>query len=176
MRALIASAAVAGALSMSISTPALAGPGEPAGANAGARAQTRAVTSCQQPIKVKVAQSSSSQSTTSTAFVDLVGSNVSFKVGGTVNTCVLVDFSAQAFAPNLGTLLMVRALRDGSLVSVDGEIQLEADSAQFSDAHAYNFLFTNVPPGRHSVKMQFRTFFAGDNVTINDFNMRVNFP
>src|SRR5262245_41575645 len=158
---------IASALTM-LSTAALAGDGQPAGDRA---AGARALTSCSKLSRIEVAQSGVSQSTGSTVPVDVVGSSIGFIVGGAVPSCVLVSFSGQAFGPANGTLMMVRAVRDGAIVSVDGEIQFVAESITFSDAHAYNFLFTGVPPGFHSVKMQYRSFFAGDTVTINDFDM-----
>jgi hypothetical protein len=153
-----------------LTTAGLAADGQPSKSKRGGKA----LISCSNVVKVEVAQSGASQSTSSSSFVDVAGSSIGFIVGGSVPSCVLVDFSAQAFAPATGTLMMVRALRDGGIGSVDGEIQLAAESASFSDAHAYNFLFTGVTPGFHTVKMQYRTFFAGDTVTINDFNMVVN--
>jgi hypothetical protein len=85
-----------------------------------------------------------------------------------------VDFSAQSFAPGAGTLLFVRAVRDGAIQSVDGNIQFNAESGTLSEAHAYNFLFTNVPPGAHTVKMQIRSRINGDSVAVNNFNMTVH--
>ena len=161
--------ALAGAALLSITTAALA-------ANDGQTPKSRnphvlAQTSCGKDLKnVEIAQGSG-LSTDSTTFTDVTGSEVSFNIGGKNDTCVLVNFSAQAFAPASGGKLMkVRALLDGGVESTDGDIQLVAESGAFSDAHAYNFLFTNVAPGAHSVKMQFeRTSSGTDKVFINQF-------
>jgi hypothetical protein len=59
----------------------------------------------------------------------------------------------------------------GTITSIDGDIQFASQPQALSDAHAYNFLFTDVAPGAHSVRMQYRTGAAGAPVTINDFNM-----
>lgn len=164
--------AVAGTMLLSLSVAALAGDGQPSGAR---RAGTQVQTSCGKDAKkLEVAQSSVGQSTTSTAFADVDGSTVSFNIGGNGNTCLLVDFSAQVFAPGAGHLMNVHAIRDDNIQSVDGRIQLVAESGAFSDAHAYNFLFTDVPPGAHTVKMQFASGTNGNEVFVNDFDMAVH--
>jgi len=131
-------------------------------------------TSCGKDAKqVDIAQNSTGQNTTSSTFVDVTGSEVSFNIGGNNNTCVLVDFSGQVFAPGTtNNLMFVKAVLDNSITSVDGQIQLVAESNTRSDAHAYNFLFTEVPPGAHTVKMQYEAS-GGGQVSINDFNMVV---
>ncbi len=161
-------AAIAGATLLSASAAVFAAPD---GQASGSRSVgTLAQTSCNKAPKIEVAQSSSGQSTNSSTFVDVAGSDVSFNIGGSNNTCIIVSFSAQGFAPS-GRLMHVRALRDGSIESVDSAIQFVAESTTFSDAHAYNFVFTNVPPGAHTVKMQFRSQTSGSDVFINDFDM-----
>jgi hypothetical protein len=98
---------------------------------------------------------------------------VNFNIGGTTNTCILVDFSAQASVVGgvFTRVLFVQAVRDGNIVSADGSIQFATQPQSISDAHAYNFIFTNVPPGPHSVKMQYRNITSDASVTIHDFNM-----
>jgi hypothetical protein len=146
--------------------------GEATKATNGERA-TRVQTSCGKLGKSEDAQSSVGVSTSSTTFVDVAGSQVSFNIGGTGNTSVIFYFSGQVFAPSsaAGTgLMFVQAVRDTSIVSVDGPVQFQSESGTFSNAHAYNFLFTNVPPGAHTVKMQFRSNNSGNTVFIYRFN------
>src|SRR4029453_8539489 len=95
----------------SLSTAAPAADGQAAGAKAG----TRIVTRCGKLLKTDVAQSSMPQSTTSTTFIDVAGSTVSFNIPGTVNTCILVDFSGLVAAPS--SLMNIRAVRDTTIVS-----------------------------------------------------------
>jgi hypothetical protein len=171
LKLLAATALVLGSLS-AVGLAASDGQAEQEAARAGAR---RVQTSCAKVAKVEVAQSSVGQSTTSSAFVDVIGSTVSFNIPGSANTCVLVDFSAQGFTGSaVANVLFVQAVRDNAIVSVDGSIQFISTDQDFSDAHAYNFLFTNVPPGAHTVKMQYRSNLNGTSVAINDFNMTVN--
>jgi hypothetical protein len=121
--------------------------------------------------KTEVIVNSLSQSTSSVNLVDVEGSGISFNVGGTGNSCVIVSLGAQAFAPGIAALMRVRALLDGK-PSIDGEIQLVAESVSFSDAHAYNFLFPSVTPGNHFFSMQYRSPNA-DEVFINDFDINI---
>ena len=123
-----------------------------------------AVTNCgTAPKKILVAQSDAGQSTSSVNFVDVIGSEVNFNIPGadiTGSTCVLMDFSAQASAP-----VSNAAMVPGS-PAVFNAVEL--------DAHAYNFLFENVRPGLHSVKMQYRSLLPGISVSIVRFDMVVH--
>jgi hypothetical protein len=160
---------VAAVAFLSFSTAGIAGPGEAGASKAG----TKAISNCNGASRIFVTQSSSSQTTSSTAFVDVIGSLTSFTT--TATKCVIIDFSAQAFAPPTASgLMFVRALLDGVTASVDGEIQFVAQSNTLSDAHSYNFVFPSVSIGAHNVRMQFRTNNAANAVTINGFNMVIN--
>jgi hypothetical protein len=55
--------------------------------------------------------------------------------------------------------MRVQALLDGK-PSIEGSIQLVAESEDFSQAHAYTFLFPSVSPDLHNVKMQYRSWNA----------------
>jgi hypothetical protein len=151
----------------SLSTVGMAGDGQAPGSKVGARA----VSNCNGATKIDVAQSGVSQTTSSTAFVDVVGSSITFTTKAT--KCVLVDFSGQVFSPGASGLMFVQAVLDGS-ASVDGAIQFQSESNSLSNAHAYNFIFPSVSIGTHTVKMQYRTNNAANAVTINDFDMVVN--
>jgi hypothetical protein len=120
---------VAAVAFLSFSTAGIAGPGEAGASKAG----TKAISNCNGASRIFVTQSSSSQTTSSTAFVDVIGSLTSFTT--TATKCVIIDFSAQAFAPPTASgLMFVRALLDGVTASVDGEIQFVAQSNTLSDA------------------------------------------
>src|SRR5688572_1514758 len=81
-----------------------------------------------------------SQSTNSTAFVDVDRSFRSFTVGGNVPSCVIVRFNAQVRARGIFEFMRIQALLDGK-PSIEGSIQLVAESGDFSEAHGYTFLF-----------------------------------
>jgi hypothetical protein len=121
--------------------------------------------------QTEVIVNSLSQSTDSVNFVDVEGADTAFDIGGSAKSCVIVSFSAQAFAPGIATFMRVKATLDG-VPSIEGDIQLAAENVSFSDAHAYNFLFPSVSPGRHVFGMQYRSPNAG-SVAINDFSLNI---
>ena len=108
-------------------------------------------------------------STTSTSFVDIPDMTVAFTMGGSVNHCVKVGFSAMTFAadtPSANQLVMVRALLDGATVGSPSEVQFSGDDDEDADgswarSHAFNFAFKGVTPGVHTITIQFRSFFGG---------------
>ena len=131
---------------------------------------------CGELPKTEVVQNIMSQAldTTSTGFFDVAGSTVSFSIGGSVKTCVLVNFSGEVAAQsNVNTgLMLIRAVRDNAILSADGEVQFVVDTGFLADAHAYNFIFPHVPPGPHSIKMQFQRA-SGNFAVIVKFDMVV---
>jgi hypothetical protein len=142
------------------------------GQSAGPRSSPRAlVQGCGKLSKTEVVVNSKSQNTDSVTFVSVEGSDTFFSVAGQTASCVIVSFSAQAFASGIGAVMLVRALLDGK-PSIDGEIQLVAESGLFSDAHAYNFTFPSVSPGDHDFRMEYRSL-NNDTVAITDFNMNI---
>jgi len=105
------------------------------------------------------------QATASTSFVNIPDMTVPFTMGGSVNHCVKVEFSAFTFAP-LGELLMVRALLDGVTAGSPSEVQFSGNDDEDADgrwarSHAFNFEFKNMSPGPHTITIQFRSFFGG---------------
>lgn len=157
--------------------PSLSAPKSPAdgqdraAAKSASKLSPKTTSLCRKINRHEVAQSSVGQSTTSNTFVDVIDSAIVFDAGGTGNSCVLVDFQAQVFAPGFARILFVQAVLDGVTVSADGVIQLQADSHFFSNTHGYNFIFPNVSPGIHTVKIQYASSQLGNPVFINDFNM-----
>src|SRR5690348_15166154 len=79
--------------------------------------------------------------------------SVSF-VQGTAG-CVIISFSAEARVAASGNL-QVRPTLDGNPVSLPQIANLAAGSnASGYEAHAMNFVFTDVPRGRHVLKIEF---------------------
>src|SRR5437667_459835 len=109
-------------------------------------------------------------STTSTSFVDLPGAVVTFSVGGTTPTCLMVSFTSVCFAGQSGQQLKVRALLDNSVVSEPPEVEFVGPGiAAGAESNAMNFLWTNVAPGNHTVKIQFvvgGTVFLHEGTTV----------
>jgi hypothetical protein len=121
--------------------------------------------------KTEVIVNGKPQSTDSTTFVKVEGSDLSLNIGGSTESCVIVSFSGHASAPGIFKRMGVRALLD-NVPSIDGEITLVAESGSFFEAHAYNFLFFGVKPGLHFFRMEYRSANA-DKLTISDFNLNI---
>jgi hypothetical protein len=121
--------------------------------------------------KTVVGHRNDSQTTSSSTFVPVVGSGFGFKTAR--NGCVLVTFSAQAFAP-IDRLIWVRAVLDGVTEAVDGQVAFVAESHNFATTHSYTFLFPLVAAGAgHSVALQWRSQVAGQTVIIDKFGVEV---
>jgi hypothetical protein len=112
--------------------------------------------------KISFATAESAESTASPSFVDLPGTAVTFRIGGTRPACLEVELSAEAFAPN-DAAMTVRALLDGNLIGSPLVAIFAADDNDGGDvgnfaAHAMSFGFVDVPPGVHTVNIQWRSF------------------
>ena len=83
---------------------------------------------------IETVHSTTSQTGSSNVFTPVAGSLVNFTVGGTAESCVIVSFSAQAYAPG-NRLIWVRAVRDAT-VSVDGPIAFAAEDGAFAQSHS----------------------------------------
>jgi hypothetical protein len=125
--------------------------------------------------RASYATQSVSTTTTSTAFINIPSTSVSFIVPGALNICIIVDYAAQAFAPGGASgLMIVRAVRDGVEVGQPPDWQMVGGNAgPYSNSHSMQSVFPNVAPGLHTITMQFRSFF-GTSVTINKGNMTVH--
>ncbi len=109
--------------------------------------------------------------TSSSSFVDVPNSTVTFGQGGTTSGCVIVTFTAEAFAPG-NRLLQVRAILENSVVAAPGNVQFSGDDDEEGDdrwarSHAFTFIFPSVAPGLHNVRMQFRSPDIFGNVYIH---------
>ena len=116
---------------------------------------------CTPTTKVNFAVADDTVSTTSTTLVDVPGMSVTFTIpAGTGRSCVRVEFSAWVFAQG-SELMNIRALLDGTTVGAPGEVQFEGDSVNWATSRAFNFLFTGVRPGSHTITMQWLSYFGG---------------
>lgn len=121
--------------------------------------------------QVNTVHGTDSQTGSSDVFAPVAGTLVGFTVPGNVNSCVIVSFSAQAYAP-AGRLIWVRALLDRR-ASIDGEIAFAAEDGNFAQARSYSFLFPSVAPGAHQVFLQYRSQVNGEAVNIDRFAVEV---
>ncbi len=112
-----------------------------------------------------ITDDSTGKTTSSTTYVDIPNTTIAVSIGGTVNTCVKVEFSAWTFAATGGSaLLFVRVTQDG-VACAPGETQFSGDDDEDGDgrwarSHAFNYLCA-VTPGAHTYKAQFRSFDGG---------------
>lgn len=121
--------------------------------------------SCKAP-KVNFASNDVGVSTTSMVFANLPGAAVGFSIPGTARSCIVAEYSGQAFAPD-ASLIQIQVLLDGATAGAPGIVQLVGnDTGTFSDSYAMQFVWTNVAPGAHSVTVQWRSF-NGASVSIN---------
>jgi hypothetical protein len=103
--------------------------------------------------KINVA-SIEADATGSATFVNIAEGAVSFTVGGTKASCVLVRFSAETISDNTG--VVIRPFLDNITAPLRGEVRYSGHDGDSYGAHAYDFVFPSVPPGNHVVRMQFR--------------------
>lgn len=101
------------------------------------------------------------------SFDDLEGMSVSFSIPGTTNTCLMVAFTGEF---NVGTdsEIAIRAVLDGKTVgtpSYASILQASFNESESSAARGFNFFFSGVTPGPHTVKVQWRSGF-GNTVTV----------
>jgi hypothetical protein len=121
--------------------------------------------SCKAP-KVNFASNDANTSTTSTVFANLPGASVGFTIPGAATSCIVAEYSGQAFAPDT-SLIQIQVLLDGATAGAPGVVQLVGDDeGSFSDSYAMQFVWANVAPGAHSVTVQWRSF-NGVSVAIN---------
>ncbi|HET7679359.1 MAG TPA: hypothetical protein VFK79_04395 [Xanthobacteraceae bacterium] len=115
------------------------------------------------PTRAKVVASSLDQSfRQSQIFGNIPEAAVIFTQGGTRPTCVLVQFSAQTFQLG-GDSVMIRATLDNITAAIPAEVQYSTapNNAVISGAYSYQFVFPNVAPGNHILRMQFRSAGGG---------------
>jgi hypothetical protein len=104
------------------------------------------------------------QFTSSTTFVNVFQAKIVFPQGGAGASCVIVHFSARAFA--FGTRTMnVRAVLDGSTIALPGEMAFATNDGANGFSRAVQFIFPSVAPGSHSVQIQFRSL-SGESVAM----------
>jgi hypothetical protein len=102
---------------------------------------------------------------TSTTYVDVPDMAVTFSVPGTTRSCATAEFSAYT-STAADQLMMIRAVMDGVTVGAPFEVLFDGDSDEDGDgrwarAHAFTFLFPSVQPGKHTIKIQWRSFSGG---------------
>lgn len=99
---------------------------------------------------------SSPQTTNSSNYSDIVGTNVSFRQGGTAAGCVIVTFASEAMV-STGGQMVVRALLETDALCGPADVSFVPVSNAMSNlgAQSMTFVCTNVAPGNHTVRVQY---------------------
>lgn len=123
------------------------------------------VGSCQ-PVRVKFMASpmtGGEATTTLKTFVNIPEASLGIVQGGTGPTCVIVEFSALAYAAG-SDKMAVRALLNDTTTAQPGEMVIATnDNAanRQSLARGANFVFALIEPGSHVLRMQYRSITGG---------------
>ena len=100
---------------------------------------------------------SDGQATSDSSFVDMPGTRVRFTQGGTRKSCITVVFSGQGYAPEPALMVILPIL--GS--TENQQVQLVGGQASWGEAGAFVFSFRGVSPGKHTVRIQWRSANGG---------------
>ena len=133
------------------------------------QAQTGACT----PTKVRYISASAGGTTHSTTPVNFLANNVNFVQGGASASCVIVRFSAHAEG-NSGNTVVVRAVMDGATLGLQPDMLFSDGGDLVTQARSFDFIFPNVAPGNHSIRVQFRSP-SGNDVSIGQHNIIVQY-
>jgi hypothetical protein len=126
------------------------------------------------PTKVAFAASNNPESpTNSRIFVSVPETTVSFVQGGSKGSCVLVQFSAHAFA-EAGNSVDVRARLDGATNGLPRIVNFSSDDPGLYRTSTMIFIFRKVAPGAHTLELEFRSA-NGTRVEIGLHNTIVHF-
>jgi hypothetical protein len=121
-------------------------------------------------LSFKTDNASPSASTTSTSFVDVANTSITFKIGGTKPACATVTFSGYTFAAAGSELMFVQAVIDGVPIA-PGSVQFSGDDDEDSDgawarSHQAQWIAPGLAPGTHTAKIQFMSL-TGQTVFIH---------
>lgn len=111
---------------------------------------------CTAPTKLRaiIAETGLTSFTNSQTFRNIPQTLVSFTQGGAVASCVIVRFSAEAGANGAGFIMEVRAILDGVTEALPISVRFGEGTEV---ARFYEFIFKQVAPGAHTLRMQFRS-------------------
>jgi hypothetical protein len=99
--------------------------------------------------------------TNSQAFLNVPGMLRTITIPGRTSTCVVIDFSLEAYLPLYENSVTLRATRDG--VQCLPNVQLSLDPGENIDFNIYktystSFICPGVTPGTHNFRIQWSSF------------------
>jgi hypothetical protein len=118
-----------------------------------------------------IASSLSEADTQSQTYLNVPETTINFTQGGTQPSCVIVHFSGHTFG-GTGNNLMLRAMLNNTTAGLPAELQFAANDPNLYTTRTAIFIFHNVPPGSHQLRMQFKSD-NGDRVEIGVHNTLV---
>jgi hypothetical protein len=98
----------------------------------------------------------------STDYRNLPETTVTFTQGGTSSSCVIAVFSAEGFSP-IGVLTLIRAVMDGVTLGLPNEVKFMGDNDTQYNTHTMTFIFPQVTPGSHTLRIQYRRAEASED-------------
>jgi hypothetical protein len=93
--------------------------------------------------------------TTSTSFVPVPKTGVSFKQGGNKASCVVVRFSV---LPDADYIVYIRPVIDSTILATPTNVQLEYNSPSYLSTRSFEFVFPEIEPGKHVLRMEWVTY------------------
>jgi len=115
--------------------------------------------------------------TSSVNYVDAPRTFQAITVGGTSPSCVIVTFSVDADNTPVtnSNWMKVRARIDGIGAAGNSEPPEHTVDVRRYDQHSIQFFFPAVPPGAHTVRIQFASFNPGNVVRLYNRSLSVQF-
>ena len=98
-----------------------------------------------------------------TVFSDIAEGTLTFTQGGTSRSCVIVQFFADTQVQN--NTIYVRPLLDGNVGTPQEARYLSVLNFE-GGARSMAFVYASVAPGKHTIRIQFRTDSTANNIAI----------
>src|SRR4029079_5313828 len=127
-----------------------------------------------QPTKTSFSASARDGTTTTVeGFVNIPETQIAFVQGVSTPSCVIVQFTTMLNVDS-NSVFEVRAVLDQNTIGLPNLFQLAAFGNTLSQTHTANFIFPNVAPGTHRIRMQFGTT-NGQLISVDRHNTIVNY-
>lgn len=108
------------------------------------------------PTQVRGIASDAQAVTDKTTFVNIPETAVTFRQGGSRASCVIVRFSAEVLL-QIPSGMEVRAMIDDTMLAFPRNAIYLATACCALSGHTFEFVFPNVRPGIHTLRMEYRS-------------------
>ena len=137
-------------------------------------AQAAPVTGSCAPTKIRFVASDDIFQIDSTNFANAREGTVKFTQGGTRASCVIVSVSAQPVAFGSG-VLTVRVMLDNTQLGLPAEVSFSDGNDVTNQVRSFDFIFPDVAPGAHTVRLQAKTSDPAQFTDLNRHNIIVQY-